>query len=358
MSETKVDSNKANSKGSLKKNLKTIKKLAKAQMTVYMIIGILMIILLILGIFIISNLTKNNNEKITSTEFSGIEQYVSECIKQKVQDVIPLQALQGGYLILSETAFVSNMTSMSYGFKDNSIVLPTKEMMANHLSHYVKEIIPECYDLKSFENQGYSFIQKGSPEYEIIINEEVILVDLKISLIVNKNEKSYSIENLLVKINSNLGKIHSQAEEIVKLIYSDPEYIDLTSLAMLEYKTSVLPYNDTVVIYSIDEDPEDDKSLLFMFASHHIPNQAPIFNIQTYYIISEGVLQNISLSAIDPERDSIEYWEDTSLFEINEDGFAEFTPEVPGVYNITVTARDEYFNEVNQEIIIEVMEKR
>lgn len=330
----------------------------KSQLTIYIIIGLVVILVLTILVLLMSRNIPEATETISGLEFSGIRHTISECIRNNVSNVVSLIASQGGYLVLPETEFIKQNIMTAFGFRDNKIYLPSKEITEKQLSEYINSIAIECYDIKIFESQGYVFSELGEIFSEVQITNDKILVYLTLNTRIERSETSYDIDRLIIEIDTIYGRLYSSAEEVVKIIAKDPEFISITELAMLDFSVNVLPYDEKNFIYSINADDTNDNSLLFIFASQHITKAPPYFDIEKYYVLVEGNEYSIPFQAIDPEDDVLEYWENTSLFNIDNNGFATFTPEVPGVYNIRIYARDTYYNEAYEDITIEVMRGR
>ncbi len=83
----------------------------------------------------------------------------------------------------------------------------------------------------------------------------------------------------------------------------------------------------------------NDTSLVFMSAMKFVRNKFPIILMEDVYHVKEGKAFVLMVEVEDDDTDHT-FADDTSLFDITKEGMISFTPEVPGTYDVTLTATD------------------
>ncbi len=111
----------------------------------------------------------------------------------------------------------------------------------------------------------------------------------------------------------------------------------------------MIPFNESVMVFVFNEG-----EFAFMSAFAFYPNHMPVLTIPEFVDCIDGENCTFDISVSDPDGDSIECFDDTALFDVK-DCKVLFTPEVPGIYNVTIAAVDSENNRVEKEVKISIV---
>lgn len=196
----------------------------KAQVTIFIIIGIIIVAGVISFIVFRGNLFQTkipaNMEPVYTTFLS--------CIEEDTLTGISVLESQAGYIFLpdfepgsshmpfsSQLDFLGNPIPYWYYVSGNNIEaeqVPSKSEMQKQLAEFVEGKLKDCVFEKYYE-QGFE-ISLGEPNAEVLINDDVVRVDLSLSLEISKEEDNVKIKNHKVEVNSKLGKLYESAKKI------------------------------------------------------------------------------------------------------------------------------------------------
>lgn len=241
-----------------------LKKNKKAQLTVFIIVAILIVAIIIL-FFIFRN--KIGLEGEISIDEKEMHDFIEDCVLTGLVDGARLVGLQGGYLETPENAVKLNLSNVAYGYYLGSKTLPSKGKIENEIERYIELTLPYCFNEDNFLEYN---IRKGDVKSGVDINKNSISTSTRFSIGATKGDTSFTInKEFNIDVPIKLNEIYDVAEEIIEKEMKNPELIELTYLADLDYEVSIIPYNDNIIIYSIiDENPKDsDYFYVFRFAN-------------------------------------------------------------------------------------------
>ncbi len=193
------------------------KKGKKSQVTVFIIIGIL-IIASIVFILIHKNyisIPSITNERL-SLELSEVDKTLESCVKQRAIDAIRIVGVQGGYVTLPKNYLSTNLSNIAYGYYEGRNTLPKIEIIEKEISSYVNETLPYCLKAGDFSDHN---ITVGKSLATTKIKEETVSVTgtLKISIVKDKEsliaDRKYSFDLPIY-----LKKINKVAENTINKI--------------------------------------------------------------------------------------------------------------------------------------------
>ncbi|MCX6711670.1 MAG: hypothetical protein NT139_01360, partial [Candidatus Woesearchaeota archaeon] len=148
----------------------------KAQVTFFIILGIIIIGLIGLIIYIRTGSFKlGSNIEIekgvsTSLQLNVIKEYVDNCLEETSKDGLFIIGKQGGYYntpkSISTILIGENVT---YYYFNKKIYIPEISVIQKELGNYISNNLIKCLDFKEFKDKGYN------------INGKNILVETKIN---------------------------------------------------------------------------------------------------------------------------------------------------------------------------------
>jgi hypothetical protein len=199
----------------------------KAQITTFIIIGVILLIAVALFFFIRGELLKDiEPERVVPIEFMDINDYVEDCLKITSRDAIYLLGLQGGYIYLPDAIarqrdahveFVKNSDlKVPLWYYFGSYRYPLISDMERDINRYIIENMPLCINnFESFENKYVV------DDYEIqpstVISETDVLINLKYPLIVKNiaNNQIADIDTFTSRHDVKLKRAYDLANEIL-----------------------------------------------------------------------------------------------------------------------------------------------
>jgi len=208
----------------------------KAQVSIYIIIGLIILIIAILAFSF-----RTQIKEVFSPEIKPVTFFVEDCLQSNAEAGIALAGLQGGYIklpdkLLHEQGYIppppSPVTIPYYWYKGNSYI-PTKEDIETQLKDFINERIDECIDFSQFQNQ-FVIEQLGEPELDVRVNLEDVNVELNYPLKItslgdsSNSESGTRVDKFAKRIPTKLGKMHEFAVSIMNYINENVLLEDLT----------------------------------------------------------------------------------------------------------------------------------
>lgn len=236
----------------------------KAQVEVFIILAIVIIVIVVL-FFVFRD--KVGFDSVDNADETEMIELINTCIEISLIDGARLIGLQGGYLRLPQRFVELNLSKIAYGYYLGENVLNSKSRIEDEIADYMELILPYCFDESLFLD--YS-ITEGDVTSKININKESISTSTKFPIGATKGDSSFTInKNFEVTVPINMGPIYDVVDKIIEKEIENPDEIELTYFADLDYGVSIIPYNEEIIIYSIsDENPMNpDYHYTFMFAN-------------------------------------------------------------------------------------------
>jgi len=248
----------------------------RGQITLFVIIGIIIIALIGLGVFFKDSILQEKTKAqiaeraIVAPEVQGIYDHVFDCIEESAKEGLILIGLQGGY---SEVPFDSipledEGISIAIGYDQGENKLPSLLTMQEEIASYVNTISPSCVDLQLFE--GFSF-EEGTPKTNVKILEDDVVFEIDNPILAKKEDATYNLDETLVfSYPVRLRRIHEVSQNIIKN-EDDASSIDINFLLDFGIDIDILSFEDDKVVYLLtdDESKIDEIPYIFMFGNRY-----------------------------------------------------------------------------------------
>lgn len=221
------------------------KKQKKAQVTIFIILGII-IIAAVAGYFLIKSQIEDEETGLPANIEPVYSQY-SDCLGQKTKTGIEILETKGGYIenpefvqgseympFSSELNFAGTQIPYWYYFTGNNLKkqqVPSKNDMENELENYLNNKARSCV-FDNYYEQGYEIIQEKPDDISVRIEDNSVFVDLEMDMTISGKNQTASISNHEVKVDSQLGELYREAKEIY-------EY-EMKSMFLENYTVDVL----------------------------------------------------------------------------------------------------------------------
>ncbi len=198
----------------------------RSQVTIYIIIGILIVAAVVLYLIFSGILTPG---PVVPKQFIKVYDYFLSCIEDETRTDAAIMGMQGGYLELpefepgssympfsSQLEFLGTAVPYWYYVSGNNIKkeqIPSKALMQQQLETDLKEKIMKC-NFESFEQQGFNISFGAEPEVKAIIQDQKISLDISMPLTISYGDSSARKTEHSLDISSNLGKFYNIANKI------------------------------------------------------------------------------------------------------------------------------------------------
>jgi len=247
----------------------------RGQVTVFVIVGILLLLVSLLFFYIIKANTIFTPEVVVPQEIAPLKSYVETCIYNVGEDAVIRLGMQSGYVKIPESIAmnprayinVGGPIKMPYWYLNGIDTSPKLTDMQSQISDYVSENLKSC--LKNFSDFNQFIIEeKGEIQTKTVIAEEEVVITTNYPLII-KNRKGDKITEWSLYSTSvpvRLKKIYRLAKGIMeaenKNMFFEKATIDLMAL------DTEIPFTDLVfscknLEWSKNEIRESIKELLY-----------------------------------------------------------------------------------------------
>lgn len=252
-------------------------KRSKAQITLFLVLGVILLFVVGIGIYFISNLQKEKivkkSEKAQqlNLETLPIKTYIDECIRKvAVESAYEFGQRQGYYDVPSPNLGTNSSNIAYYYFKSKNLV-PQRHILEREFSKIVEEnLLIDCTDFSIFDNLGFNVeFSDVNATAQIFENQIIINVDYPLSII--KGATINSIDKFTYTLPFRVGHIIDISKELVNALVEEPYALDLTLLLNHDVDISVIHYDNCNDVYIIIDNeskmnPSDD-DYVFTFAA-------------------------------------------------------------------------------------------
>lgn len=154
----------------------------KGQVTIFIIIGILLLLALTLLIFLRKEIITFKPEEIIPTEKGKVENFITSCIEQAGNEALQRVGLQGGYIeVPSEVARdntarlqISPMHMVPYWAYGKNVRIPSLQEIKEEIDSYLEEHVRECLFSTEVFQESYDLIEKSEVTADTKIGDKVI----------------------------------------------------------------------------------------------------------------------------------------------------------------------------------------
>ena len=322
----------------------------KGQITVFLIMGIL-ILGLFAGIYYVISTTQKEvlkaevKQPLSLKVKTQVASFVSSCVKQVAVPGFYLMGYQGGLIYADDPTkvLVTENNIINYGYLDGVNQFSTIKIN-DDLTTYLNDSLDTCLeDFSFFKTQGITIKPVGDLKVFSTIGKKDVIVKLKYPLNVDSGNSSLRVEDFSAKIPIRLGTILDQANKIIARHKQNPVYLDMNYMTTFDTFVTVFPFDEEITIYSIS----DEKSIIneapfaFIFAiKENITNTAPKLEYISDKILAKGVNFAYELDAEDDEDDALKFYSNSKKFPVSKKGLLNVTINQAGTYYVDFGVKD------------------
>ena len=249
-----------------------IAKQKKGQMTIFIIIGILIVVRILLFFFLRQGIPKETSSSLEENP----ESFLGFCLNNKIREAITELSVRGGYIdkgISKEFRFTNeptrNITYLCYnknGYLPCINQKPTfMEDLKSEIKEYISKDVKDCFDglESSLKRDGHE-VELEYTDFEVDIIPGKVIVQTDSNLIFTKSGSTVDSEDFKIEVLSKLYRISLFTQEIVnqEARYCFAE-INGISLIYPEFLIDKTKLDDLSNIYRIEHQESKEK---FVFA--------------------------------------------------------------------------------------------
>ncbi len=209
----------------------------KGQLTVFMILGL--IILLSIGLLLMysSMLRKGriSGQYMNSpTEKTGMmESYVESCLNMAAVKTLVRFGYQGGEFDFLNPMWFKTLNShkLAYGLKFGYNLIPSKEEAQLRLQSQMDKEIQKCMDFGTFENYGINVTGTDGVKTNILLGEKSTIISVDTPLVMSENGRRVSvISDFRKELHLELANVLILAFNLAEQIKDSSTPFDLSKL--------------------------------------------------------------------------------------------------------------------------------
>ncbi|MDP2925783.1 MAG: hypothetical protein Q8N99_05415 [Nanoarchaeota archaeon] len=226
----------------------------KAQITIFVIIGVLIVSFILAYFFSI----REHPESDISPIINPLHNYISTCVKNTGEEAIYYIGTTGGYV--APPVNYSTDLDIAYYIYQGKDLMPDKEILEKELSLYMDNFLYYC--LEDFRDFPDFSVKYKDLKTLAKIDDNKVSFNVEFPLTVTKDKKKYFFKNFYAEVPVRLGKIYNIAKEI-KDEQMKRDDVCLTCLYTLSEENNVTIHmleasNDSIVFLI-----NDNKSKLY-----------------------------------------------------------------------------------------------
>lgn len=244
----------------------------KAQVTTFIIAGILIVAVIFFMLWLRGSFTTIGRQYSLEETMDAVNQHISTCLSQVSEQQTILIGKQGGFLNVADSSYrLYNDTKISYLCYnlDDSKKCRTRILLREDMEKYVNDniqlLLSSCINLNTFKNNQVSIIAGNDYDVDTNIGDNTIIITLNYPVKVISKQNNAQLENSQYTsvINYPLGRLYNTALSIISeeaLVGEfDPLPYMLTHQGIRIQK--LRPYPDKLYILSMQGSP-----YIFQFA--------------------------------------------------------------------------------------------
>ncbi len=198
----------------------------KAQITLFIIIGLVLLLTFGLVIYVTTKkVTQPVEELIVPDDVRSIYDYIATCLSETSREALGILGQQGGYIYIPDsiaktpTSYIPldsfNFFKLPYWYYEGEDRTPSVNRMQSEVSKYIKENFGKCIDFSSLEEM-YSISERNNAEIETLFTEQEVIVKLEWPLEVETSEKTTTISEFLVRHPVKVKKMWELASAVME----------------------------------------------------------------------------------------------------------------------------------------------
>ena len=236
-------------------------KQKKAQVSVFIIIGILIVLAVVY--FLAIRKSSVDIEPSAPQDFSAVQVYVENCLSIVGNFAVYKIGVQGGYIEPRLNSYQSAFLDVAYAF-DSIKTFVELSKMESEIETFVNENLKKCTNgFSEFGAKGIS-IEEGNVNSDVSFGAKNVIFSVNYPLRITSGGVDYEMEKFTSDVPVALKTVHSDVDSFV---YDFDERYDLTYLNGLNSNVYIHPMgqNDMFVEENLDSSIRGE-NYLFLYA--------------------------------------------------------------------------------------------
>lgn len=302
----------------------------KAQLTLFVIIGIVLVVAIGIMLF----LQRPVERPPLPTDFAPVTSTIKGCLESAFADALASVAAAGGHIVPPADAItLSRGDFITIGRDGQTTTLPTLDAIASDVGFSTSLAIERCLDASGLQQQGFT-IQNAPASVTVRFDDKASTAQLRWPLQVTKGSVTATMDDVIATRTFPMKALHADA-----LIAADAitdKGIDLDRFIDLGSAVTYITHDEDTLLFSIKRG--DD---LFAFAAVLRRNHPPYAPSLDPITLRVGETRTLAVDASDPDGDTLSYSDDSWMFDIGNDGKAIIEATETGTFDFTITISDD-----------------
>ena len=225
----------------------------RGQVTVFVIVGILILLALLLFFYLRAKTTIFTPEIVVPQEVAPIKRYVESCVQDIGEKAVIKLGMQSGYVEIPEDIAmnpeayiaVGGPLKLPYWYLNGVDTSPTLSDIQSQISDYVSKNLKSC--LRNFSDFDEFIIEeKGEIKTTTLIAEEVVIITIDYQLVIKnkKGDKITTLSKYTTSVPVRLKKIYRLAKGIMGAENKDM-FLEKTTIDLMALDPEI-PFTDMV----------------------------------------------------------------------------------------------------------------
>lgn len=200
----------------------------RAQVTIFIIIGVILLLSAVLVIYLVSRQAAKpfEEEIIVPEDVKPVHEYITNCLYQTSKRGVSLMGQQGGFAYVP--AIIRNTYEahlkldpggnfvIPFWYFEGEDRTPSLDFMETELQRYVYDKLRECVGDFGALKEQYSIVEKEDFFPTVTIAEEDVIVKMKWPLQLKTFNRTTMIEDYIARLPVKLKKAHELASKVMK----------------------------------------------------------------------------------------------------------------------------------------------
>jgi len=221
----------------------------KGQVTLFILLGVLLVILVLLLFYLAKDLENPFSTKKTII-FSNLEGNIRNCITTAALDGVYSNGVRGGYYPVEGKTLQFLGDKIPYFIYNNNTKVPAADSVGSSLGKYIEDNFYDCLQLDELKEQNFS-IKTKEANADISIKKQ-ITVKINTGITASKDSITATFDDYEEVIDFNYLNILNTVNTIVEASRNQVPMGLLTDLSKENnFKFEIIMLNNNTAIYSL-----------------------------------------------------------------------------------------------------------
>jgi len=240
-------------------------KSSKGQVTIFIILGLLLVISIGLLLYFVLSSTESETDISSSLQTQDVEFMIDNCIKKTGMEGLNILGQNGNYFEIPKLLEMNQTPLWIYKYAN---VMPVLNSSIDEFQIWFDKEFENCVDYTGFENK----INVGKPKSTIQYGAEDVLITLNYPINITLGKDSKRIDRFEHTLNVRYRRIYERAREIVNTHFV--QFFDYrNALTFVDQKDFYITYeanDENNLLFTIfdNENPELESIYSFKFATN------------------------------------------------------------------------------------------